>query len=360
MHPLHQISSVRLRFGLRLLFPVLLGLGVLFASRGLWSADNAVPAGRLDLSPKAHICIIGNTLADRMQHDGWLETYLHSRFPKHELVFRNLGFSGDELNLRLAFAIVRHARISGWPARRRSPNRTGSSPARRPREPLRDDQHQGRRGLRLLRLQRIVRRRGGTGQVQERPRSLHQAHPLPEVQRQERSAAGPLLADRPREFAKTATCPTARKTIGGWSCTPRRWPRSPRRTGVPFVDLFHPTRELYAKDAKPLTINGIHLNERGNEAVARIIDRALFADAAEPAIRKPWRNCARPSSTRISTGSIAIASWTVSTSTAAGPSRSTQDQQSNYEDQQRELEILDVKTSQPRQAHLGHRCKRRT
>src|SRR5262249_20724057 len=31
----------------------------------------------------------------------WLETYLHSRFPKHNLVFRNLGFSGDELTLRL-------------------------------------------------------------------------------------------------------------------------------------------------------------------------------------------------------------------------------------------------------------------
>src|SRR5207244_6793162 len=39
--------------------------------------------------------------ADRMQHDGWLETYFSSRFPKHQLVFRNLGFSGDELTTRL-------------------------------------------------------------------------------------------------------------------------------------------------------------------------------------------------------------------------------------------------------------------
>ena len=26
------------------------------------------------LAPKAHVALVGNTLADRMQHDGWLET----------------------------------------------------------------------------------------------------------------------------------------------------------------------------------------------------------------------------------------------------------------------------------------------
>src|SRR5437868_6667875 len=67
----------------------------------LQAADPAETAARLEIRPGDHICIIGNTLADRMQHDGWLETYLHSRFPKHHLVVRNLGFSGDELTLRL-------------------------------------------------------------------------------------------------------------------------------------------------------------------------------------------------------------------------------------------------------------------
>src|SRR5437016_3912618 len=56
---------------------------------------------RRELAPAGdHICIIGNTLADRMQHFGWMETLIHARFPKHELVFRNLGFSGDELTFR--------------------------------------------------------------------------------------------------------------------------------------------------------------------------------------------------------------------------------------------------------------------
>src|SRR5262245_20946484 len=53
--------------------------------------------------------------------------------------------------------------------------------------------------------------------------------------------------------------------------------------GVPFVDLFAPTRELTsAGTGTPLSINGVHLNERGNLAVAKIIDKALFAGQPEP------------------------------------------------------------------------------
>src|SRR6187549_1657670 len=68
----------------------------------LWT----VPAGTQGAAPfelraREHISIVGNTLAERMQYDGWLETMLHARFPKHELVIRNLGFSGDEITTRL-------------------------------------------------------------------------------------------------------------------------------------------------------------------------------------------------------------------------------------------------------------------
>jgi hypothetical protein len=57
-------------------------------------------ADTIEIKPGDHISIVGNTLADRMQHDGWLETDLQARFPEHKLVIRNLGFSGDELTLR--------------------------------------------------------------------------------------------------------------------------------------------------------------------------------------------------------------------------------------------------------------------
>src|SRR6266480_1105496 len=62
---------------------------------------NLAFAADLEIKKGDHICIIGNTLAERMQYFGWLETRLVSRFPQHDLVFRNLGYSGDEITLRL-------------------------------------------------------------------------------------------------------------------------------------------------------------------------------------------------------------------------------------------------------------------
>ncbi|MEA2735548.1 MAG: hypothetical protein QOE14_1999, partial [Humisphaera sp.] len=62
--------------------------------KGVKPADHDLPkkaATRLELRPDGHIAIIGNTLADRMQHHGHLETLIHARFPQHKLVFRNLA-----------------------------------------------------------------------------------------------------------------------------------------------------------------------------------------------------------------------------------------------------------------------------
>jgi len=44
----------------------------------------------LELKKGDHISYIGNTLADRMQHHGWLETFIYNQFPDHELVFATL------------------------------------------------------------------------------------------------------------------------------------------------------------------------------------------------------------------------------------------------------------------------------
>ncbi|HEV2949423.1 MAG TPA: hypothetical protein VGX70_18755, partial [Gemmataceae bacterium] len=57
-------------------------------------------AESLELHKGDHICLIGNALADRMQHYGWLETLIESRFPDSNLVIRDLGFAGDEIDLK--------------------------------------------------------------------------------------------------------------------------------------------------------------------------------------------------------------------------------------------------------------------
>src|SRR4051794_21238234 len=85
---------------------VLASLALLIVLRTPFSraADGTSLAGNLELRKGDHISLIGNTLADRMQHDGWLETTLQSRFPGLELTIRNLGYAADELTIRLRSA----------------------------------------------------------------------------------------------------------------------------------------------------------------------------------------------------------------------------------------------------------------
>src|SRR5690349_11195136 len=92
-------SRLAARFGCLLFCSV---ATLLFVARGLSAADAKPP--QLELHKGDHISIIGGTNAELMQHDGWLETLLQNRFPEHELVVRDLGFSGDELKLRLRSA----------------------------------------------------------------------------------------------------------------------------------------------------------------------------------------------------------------------------------------------------------------
>ena len=62
----------------------------------------AVPlAEPMEVFKGERIAVLGNTLADRMQHTGHLEARLQARFPDHGIMLRHMGFSGDELKLRL-------------------------------------------------------------------------------------------------------------------------------------------------------------------------------------------------------------------------------------------------------------------
>src|SRR5262249_5751093 len=49
---------------------------------------------------------------------------------------------------------------------------------------------------------------------------------------------------------------------------------------VVFIDLFQATKQLYATNNQPLTINGIHLSDAGYKLLAPVMDKALFGAAA--------------------------------------------------------------------------------
>jgi putative heme-binding domain-containing protein len=221
----------------------------------LRSADTDSPA-RLEVHRGDHISIIGNTLADRMQHDGWLETYFHSRFPRHDLVFRNLGFSGDELTLRLRSE--NFGSPDDWLKRNQTDlvlaffgyNESFAGAAGLPKfkKDLADfikhtlsQSYNGRTPPRLVVFSPIAHE------------NLHD----------------PNLPDGTENNKRLQLYTRAMGEVA-------------RDNNVVFVDLFAPSRDLYSRADHPLTINGVHLNSEGNRLVAQLIDKALFGGDGEP------------------------------------------------------------------------------
>src|SRR5690348_13142761 len=75
-------------------FPAALTACLLLA-RAATAAPVPVAAGPLVLRDGDRIAFVGNAFVEREQDDCYLETLLVTRFPHANIVFRNLGWSGD-------------------------------------------------------------------------------------------------------------------------------------------------------------------------------------------------------------------------------------------------------------------------
>ena len=248
-----------------------------------------------------------------MQYDGWLETMIQARFPKHELTFRNLGFSGDEIATRL------RSKNFGTPDEWLSG--TGDADRRLRGEPLREHQHEGRRRVRVLRLQRVVCRRGRPRGVQEAALADWITHTLAQ---QYNGKTAPrvvrLLADRARGSGQPGSAGRQGEQQAAGAVHQGHGRGRARRKASRSSISYTPSLKLYADQQPPLTINGVHLNTEGNRRIAEVIDRALFGARADTPGGVPARRCGRRSRTRTSTGFTAIASPTATRPTATARS----------------------------------------
>jgi len=223
---------------------------------GLPQTSSKADEPALQLKPGDNICYIGNTLADRMQHHAWLETYLSAMHPKHELTFRNLGFAGDEVKTRprsdnfgspdqwltKAEADVVFCFFGYNEALRGEPGLPGfKNDLAQMIDGMLGQKYNGKSAPRLVVFSPIAHE------------NLNSPH-LPDGTQNNKSLA-----------VYTRTMQDV--------CKAR---------GVPFVDLFTPTRELYRAADEPLTMNGVHLLDHGNRALADVIVQKLFAGGDEP------------------------------------------------------------------------------
>ena len=242
-----------------LLSAVVLAIAALLGTSAvLRSADQArTVAAPLEIHSGDHISFVGNTLADRMQHDGWLETYLYSRFPKDELVIRDLGFSGDEINLRL------RSQGFGSPDDHLSATKADVVFAFFGY----NESYAGAEGLERFKgdLEAFIKHTLS---------QKYNGHSAPRLV---------LFSSIAHENLHDRNLPDGTENNKRLAMYTGAMASVAQANNVPFVDLYDPTLKIYAGTTKPLTINGVHLNEYGDEQVARVIDEALFTGQAAPA-----------------------------------------------------------------------------
>lgn len=219
-----------------------------------------VSAAALELKPGDHIAIIGNTLADRMQHDGWLETYLCAKFPRKDLTFRNLAVAGDEVVIR--------PRVENF-----------GSP---------DEWLTKTKADVIFAFFGFNESFGGAAGLAKFQRDLDQF--LKETQAKNYSGKGAprlvLFGPIANEKLPDPNLPDPAANNLNLEAYNAAMAQVAKADGVPFVDLFALSQKLYARAAQtktPLTFNTLHLTEAGDQALAKEIFAALFNEPAPTA-----------------------------------------------------------------------------
>jgi glucose/arabinose dehydrogenase len=210
----------------------------------------------LVVNPGDKIVVIGNTFAERMSFFGHYETRLHARYPEHKLVFRNLGWSADEVVLR--------------PRQNKFEDHGHRLEDHQPQVILAafgfNESFGGEKGLAKFEkdLADFIQKTTTTNYDGKAPPRLVLLSPIANEDRTDRKIlAGTWNNARIEMYTAAMQKLAAANKVG-------------------FVDLFAPTKKLFAEtsaNGKYLTINGVHLNDAGYAALAPIMDEALSGPA---------------------------------------------------------------------------------
>jgi putative heme-binding domain-containing protein len=214
------------------------------------SAIAPVASAQFEFDEGDHVAFIGNALPDRMQHDGWLETYLQKANPDKRLVIRNMGLTGDRVAVRPR-------------------NKNFKSV---------DDY------LTLVEADVIFAFFGYNESFAHNPDRFKKELTafLEKTKGQQYNGESPprivLFSPIAHEDLGRPDLPDGAKNNEWLSIYTDAMASVARRQRVSFVDLFFASEDLYAQHEAPLTINGVHLNEAGNKALAQFIVNDLHGE----------------------------------------------------------------------------------
>ena len=248
-------------------FLVLLTAVSLFGQCGLHAQS-------LQLQKGDHIAIVGSGLADRQQNHGWLESLIHRAYPDLDLTIRNLGFAADEVNEHPRsdevpptdyFLGMKKGDVKVMIGKNEVVYKAGT-----------DfnssvilaywgfnESFKGPAGLENFRkaLDAYLKKLLATDFGKGKPRVV-------------------LLSPIAHENLKSPNYPTGDANNQNLALYTTAMGDVAKANSVQFVDLFRPSLALYAKATSPLTMNGIHLTDDGDRALAPVQFEALFGTAS--------------------------------------------------------------------------------
>jgi len=205
--------------------------------------------GQLPLQDGDKISIIGNGLADRMQHDGWVETVIQSEMADKKLSFRNLAFTGDTVTSR--------PRSKGF-----------TSP---------EDYLKHCEADVIFVFFGYNESFGGDKELGKFKSDLGSMVDEYKATKFNGESAPRLVLFSPiaHEDLGTPLLPNGNANNVNLALYTGAIHQVADEKGVGFVDLFSATQGLYNKADTPLTLNGVHLLPEGNRRLGEVIASAL-------------------------------------------------------------------------------------
>ena len=214
-----------------------------------------VPEGYKDELPFAFkkgdtVAILGNGLADRMQHDAWMETVLQSALKGQNISFRNMSLSGDRPN--------------------KYPRSKGFIPMDKYLQHVKADV--------VFAMFGYNESFAGAKNVDNHKNLLIDFVGKIRSYQPNGKSFPRIVLFSPIAFQnlKDRNLPNGRAHNRNLAAYTKATENAAKEAGVQFIDLFNPTLKLFEQNKIPLTINGAHLNAEGNRLLAEIIAESLL------------------------------------------------------------------------------------
>ncbi|WP_162141559.1 SGNH/GDSL hydrolase family protein [Lunatimonas lonarensis] len=201
-----------------------------------------------DPPTNGRIVIVGNTFAEQLQNTNYFETFLYRNFPDRKLVVRNLGWSGDEVDLQprpLDFGSLEEN--LGY----HKPDYIFAFFGM-------NEAFQGADGL--PGFEQNLR-----SYLQKISTEAHNGKSPPQV-----ILFSPIYHE---EIGGLLPSPDAHN--GQLKAYTRKMAEVAEQLNIPFVDLYSESKRLMNRTDEPLTYNGIHLTEVGYRLVGEIMAASL-------------------------------------------------------------------------------------